>query len=239
MRSRATRIATPRLKLTIEPMPEVLFRENLRTQLGKGRWDKLRRTLGKKSCEVCAATDRLEAHEVWSYREGNPISVAKLLRIKVLCKDCHFIVHWFNTQRLFCNRKGILAALQRHFCRVNKCRRADFSRHEIRRRILLHSRSSLHWHIDWGKYKPVIEAAKKARDARRKTHPISESRADYEPLRPGDHMPRTCPHCGSASVRFVRQDTSDMSEAEEADYEAGIWGFIQCNDCGRGSGFGF
>jgi hypothetical protein len=49
----------------------------------------------------------------------------------------------------------------------------------------------------------------------------------------------TCPHCGSASVRFVRQDTSDMSEAEEADYSAGIWGFIQCSACGRGSGFGF
>ena len=63
------------LKLQIQLIPKPLSKRNLRSSegLGKERWEKLRRQLIKERgacCEICGATgQRLDAHEVWDYRE--------------------------------------------------------------------------------------------------------------------------------------------------------------------------
>ncbi len=81
-------------------MPALLWQQNLRTALGKSRWDTLRRSVAKKSCAICGGAEQLEGHEVWEYQERPRVSVAKLLRVQTTCKKCHLLIHWFNTFRL-------------------------------------------------------------------------------------------------------------------------------------------
>jgi hypothetical protein len=50
---------------------------------------------------------------------------------------------------------------------------------------------------------------------------------------PGHHMVNVCSECGSrATLVEVEADTSEMSEGEEADYMAGVWGYAFCRACG-------
>jgi hypothetical protein len=52
---------------------------------------------------------------------------------------------------------------------------------------------------------------------------------------PGDHAPRQCPVCGDvASLVFVElepDDFDDLTEGQQADYLAGLWGTIFCTTC--------
>jgi hypothetical protein len=38
---------------------------------------------------------------------------------------------------------------------------------------------------------------------------------------------------------LIEQDTSDMSEGQEADYSQGIWGTAICGNCGHEVDWGF
>src|SRR5688500_5160974 len=96
-----------RLKLRIELIPKPLWEQNLRLNhaLGKGRCDKLRRRQIEERgarCAICGATDRkLHGHEVWDYRERRTRGTAVLLRVEIVCVDCHDIHHWGRTTKLF------------------------------------------------------------------------------------------------------------------------------------------
>jgi hypothetical protein len=89
----------PEFKLRVELVPEPIWQFNLRSQegLGKYRWDRYRRKLiaeGQNSCTICGSTKKLEGHEVWRYKSGSRVSVAKLVRVEIICQKCHFIKHW-------------------------------------------------------------------------------------------------------------------------------------------------
>jgi hypothetical protein len=48
----------------------------------------------------------------------------------------------------------------------------------------------------------------------------------------GHHMPGRCPQCGTAGKLMpIDADQDQMSEGEEAEYEAGMWGFAFCRAC--------
>src|SRR5258708_4922258 len=129
-----------RLKLCIELIPKPLWESNLRLcdGLGKSRWDKLRHNLIKKNgarCATCGSTGHLHGHEVWEYREKKTIGTAVLLRVEIICIDCHDINHWGRTSKLF--EDGIITAnryrlLRRHFRKVNGCRQQVFDNHFLR-----------------------------------------------------------------------------------------------------------
>ena len=240
MRSRKARQQP--LKLKIEPMPQILWRQNLRTELGQHRWNKLRRSVRQNNCAICSSTDGLEAHEVWEYCERPRVSVAKLARIETTCKKCHLIIHWFNTRRLVATGKISRAddlALRRHFCVVNKCLRQVFNRHVLESALILNARSLMRWRVDWGTHKCIIAKASAERAAFAIANPKHESQADYAIIDPGHHISGKCPRCGSFARRVIEQDRSNMSEGEEADYDAGMWGTAKCGHCGLISDFGF
>jgi len=44
-------------------------------------------------------------------------------------------------------------------------------------------------------------------------------------------MPSRCPECGAAGKLTAIETDQDMSEGEEAEYEAGMWGFAFCRAC--------
>ncbi len=57
---------------------------------------------------------------------------------------------------------------------------------------------------------------------------------------PGDYMPMFCPACHSEhTLIFVEHDPEEMSEGQEADYQAGMFGSAFCRACNQESDWGF
>ncbi|MBO7345696.1 MAG: HNH endonuclease [Clostridia bacterium] len=110
-------------KLNFELVPDSCWYSNLRSLLSKKQWDFLRaeameRAGGK--CVVCGKqTNRLDAHERWSYDIEN--GVQKLEDIIAVCKDCHSVIHIGYTQL-----KGNEERAEKHFMKVNGCSYAEY-----------------------------------------------------------------------------------------------------------------
>jgi hypothetical protein len=157
------------VRLTIQLVPKTLFGRTLREALGKARWDKLRHKLIEANgarCEICENTERLHGHEVWAYREANRAATAALLKVQIICIDCHDIRHFARTTRLF--QAGVIkteryGALRKHFRRVNECRQREFDEHFGRALRRWAKRSRKKWRIDWGEFREQVRAAKAAR----------------------------------------------------------------------------
>ncbi|QHP66455.1 hypothetical protein EI171_02910 [Bradyrhizobium sp. LCT2] len=226
------------LKLRVELIPKPLAKLNLRSSegIGKARWDKLRRGLVKlrgACCEICGSTGpRLQAHEVWNYRENGSAGTATLLRIEIVCIDCHDIHHWVRTTILLEERKITAERykyLRRHFRVINDCRQQVFDDHLLKSARIWKRRSKKEWTIDWGEFESLVEQVKEARDLWAKRNPDN---GEYFNVRPGHHMPSRCPKCGAiGKLAPIEVDQDEMSEGEEVEYEAGMWGYAFCGAC--------
>lgn len=110
-------------KLTFEMVPEECWYSNLRSILKPKDWDIVRRdayTRANGRCCICGRrTNRLEAHEKWSYNEENALQ--KLEDVIALCHACHEVKHISRTQLI-----GRGAEAMEHFMRVNQCAQMDF-----------------------------------------------------------------------------------------------------------------
>jgi hypothetical protein len=55
---------------------------------------------------------------------------------------------------------------------------------------------------------------------------------DYFDVGPAHHMSAQCPECGAVGkLTKIEADQNQMSEGEEAEYGAGMWGFAFCHAC--------
>jgi hypothetical protein len=87
--------STPRL--TIELVPRTCWFSNVRDQVSRADWDRIRRQVYEragKCCEVCTGRGRrhpVECHEVWEYDET--AQVQRLVRMIALCPACHEVKH--------------------------------------------------------------------------------------------------------------------------------------------------
>ena len=110
-------------KLNFELVPDGCWYSNLRTILSKKQWEFLKvdakeRSQGK--CMICGRkTNRLEAHERWSYDKEK--GVQKLEDIVAVCHDCHSVIHIGFTQL-----KGNIKRAEEHFMKVNDCSYAEY-----------------------------------------------------------------------------------------------------------------
>jgi len=92
---------TKKPKLTIELVPTTCFFSNVRSQIPKKEWDRLRKESYKNAkykCEVCGSTGleqgykhALECHEIWSYDDET--KTQKLEGLISLCPRCHQVKH--------------------------------------------------------------------------------------------------------------------------------------------------
>ena len=86
------------IKLCIELVPESCFWSNLRSNLPKKVWDRLRKEIYQRAgyrCEICGGKGRkwpIECHEVWHYDDETHIQ--KLVGLKGLCPSCHSVKHF-------------------------------------------------------------------------------------------------------------------------------------------------
>ena len=110
-------------KLNFELVPDSCWYSNLRSILSKKQWDFIKadakeRAAGK--CMICGRkTDRLDAHEKWSYDIKN--GVQKLEDVLAVCRDCHSVIHIGYTQL-----KGNEERAEKHFMKVNDCSYAEY-----------------------------------------------------------------------------------------------------------------
>ena len=110
-------------KLTFEMVPEECWYSNLRSILQPKDWDIVRRDAYARAggrCMICGRyTQRLEAHEKWSYDEEKALQ--KLEDVVALCHSCHEVKHISRTQLM---GRGVEA--MEHYQRVNECSQMEF-----------------------------------------------------------------------------------------------------------------
>jgi hypothetical protein len=88
-------------KLTIELVPRTAWYTNVRSNVSKDEWDRLRRksyALANNVCEICGDTGKsqgykhnVECHEIWDYDDANKAQT--LTGLISLCPYCHKCKH--------------------------------------------------------------------------------------------------------------------------------------------------
>lgn len=88
-------------KLEIELVPETCWYSNVRSEVTKSQWDKLRKECyrrAKHKCEICSDSGLnqgfkwpVECHEIWNYDDKNKHQ--KLIGLIALCPYCHKVKH--------------------------------------------------------------------------------------------------------------------------------------------------
>lgn len=90
-------ILAPRTLLTVELVPSTSWFSNLRSELSKEDWDRLRRLVYERAgrrCEICGQRGQqhpVECHEVWEYDDKR--RVQRLAGLVALCPACHEAKH--------------------------------------------------------------------------------------------------------------------------------------------------
>ena len=138
-----------RLKLTVELIPKTSFYSNMRKELSKEGWDKVRKSTYRKynyRCGICNAKGRMNCHEIWEFDEGR--GVQTLMGYEALCDLCHHVRHIGFASILA--RKGKLdyEKVVKHFCKVNKCSVEEFRTHTDQAYDTWDKRSKIKWRVD-------------------------------------------------------------------------------------------
>jgi hypothetical protein len=83
--------------LTIELVPQTCWFSNVRDQVSRQDWDRIRKLVYERAgqrCEVCGGRGSrhpVECHEMWEYDEAT--GVQRLVRMLALCPACHEVKH--------------------------------------------------------------------------------------------------------------------------------------------------
>lgn len=83
--------------LTIELVPQSQWFDNLRSQLTRSQWDKLRKACYARAghrCEICNGVGRkhpVECHEIWHFDDDKQLQ--RLDGLIALCPSCHQVKH--------------------------------------------------------------------------------------------------------------------------------------------------
>lgn len=135
------------MKLAIELVPETAWYANLRSELPKDVWDRLRRESYQRAnyrCEICGGVGRthpVECHEVWQYNDKT--HVQKLVRLITLCPACHEVKHIGRAEVV-----GRYQPALKHFMQVNQLSLVQARQYIEDAVELWRERSEYDWQID-------------------------------------------------------------------------------------------
>ena len=133
------------MKLNFELVPDSCWYSNLRSELPKEVWDKIRKKAYARAggkCMLCGApTARLEAHEQWECDDNN--GVQKLKNVVAVCKACHEVIHIGRTQLM-----GREKEASEHFMKVNGCTYAEYRKALGEANEKHRERSRREWQLD-------------------------------------------------------------------------------------------
>lgn len=172
------------MKLTLDLVPQSCFFSNLRSELPKSDWDRLRKKQYKKAdyrCEICGGQGtkhRVECHELWSYDEDRGVQV--LEGLIALCPSCHEVKHMGLTAT-----RGRREPALRQLMKVNGMSRQAGISYCVAEFSIWKQRSQRSWSLDltWLEGQ-VVNSAKKIEEARRARNALNmaESQGDFADL---------------------------------------------------------
>ena len=144
------------LILELDLIPSTCWFSNLRSELPKVEWDRLRRTQcqqGGYRCEICGGRGSrhpVECHEIWSYLtqpvfESNigTRSVQYLEGLIALCPSCHEVKHFGLAVA-----RGRKDQATNHFRRVNGLSESEATTLLAKEFAIWEQRSQNHWDLD-------------------------------------------------------------------------------------------
>jgi len=109
-------------KLSIELVPRTAFYSNVRSEVPKEKWDRIRRRCYQQAnnrCQICSSIGtkqgfnyKVECHEIWLYDETSQMQ--KLKGFIALCPLCHTVKHFGLAQV-----RGKADMAMRHLGKVN------------------------------------------------------------------------------------------------------------------------
>lgn len=133
------------MKLNFELVPDSCWYSNLRSQLPKEVWDRIRKKAYARAggkCMLCGApTARLEAHEQWEYDDAN--GVQKLVNVIAVCRACHEVIHIGRTQLMGREKEAC-----EHYLKVNGCTYAEYRKALGQANETHRERSRREWQLD-------------------------------------------------------------------------------------------
>jgi 5-methylcytosine-specific restriction endonuclease McrA len=145
-------------KLTIELVPSTSWYTNVRSNVSKSEWDKIRKkcyAAASHKCEICGGKGRkhpVECHEVWDY--DDKLKVQKLTSLVSLCPSCHQVKH---------AGLSIMRGLERdvifQLMAVNKYTRADAIKDIQDAFEVYHKRSDSTWDVNINYIKEYMNEA--------------------------------------------------------------------------------
>lgn len=142
-------------KLQIELIPRSSFFKNVRSEVSKSEWDKIRKKIYAQAgyrCEICdgkGSKHPVECHEIFEYDEENRIQ--KLARLIALCPACHEVCH-IGLARV----RGRYEEALNHFCKVNDVHKKEAERYIDNCFKTWKNRSSIQWTLDLTKLQDYI-----------------------------------------------------------------------------------
>ncbi len=147
-----------KLKLVIDLVPKTCWYSNLRKEMPRSKWDKLRKQVYDKAgnaCEICGSKRKLNCHELWKYDDKKRIQ--KLKGFRALCNMCHFVAHFGFAEILASQGDLDLEAVIKHFMKVNKVNRKVFDNYRDESFALWAHRSLYkRWRTDLGKWSSLV-----------------------------------------------------------------------------------
>jgi hypothetical protein len=135
------------IRLTVELVPETCWYSNVRSNVSKEDWDKLRKAVYVKAgyvCEICGGKGTkwpVECHEVWHYDDAEHIQT--LERMIALCPSCHEVKHIG-----FANVRGRYSRALNHLSYVNGWTPEQAEEYIATQFILWKERSKHTWQLN-------------------------------------------------------------------------------------------
>ena len=151
-------------KLTVELVPETSWYSNLRKQLPRKQWDRIRQEAiadADQRCAICGADGPLFCHEVWAYDDSQRIQ--RLAGFAALCSLCHHIKHLGMAGILAREGRLDFERVAEHFLAVNGCSRSAFEKYQSTVFRQWRKRSNVGWTVELGEWGSLIKPATESR----------------------------------------------------------------------------
>ncbi len=133
--------------LTIELVPKTCWYSNVRSNISKEEWDRIRKIVFNRAgnmCEICGGHGNqwpVECHEMWLYDDERHIQ--KLVKLIALCPSCHEVKHLG-----LAGTRGREGAAMTHLAKVNNWSTTDAQHYVEAAFETWHQRSRHHWTLD-------------------------------------------------------------------------------------------
>lgn len=143
-------------KLTIELVPSTCWYSNVRSEVSKEDWDKIKTQSYKKAgyrCEICGGKgDKwpVECHEIWHYNDKKKIQTLKGLIS--LCPSCHEVKHIG-----LAGIKGRREIAMKHLAKVNDWDEETTEKYVKKAFEIYKERSNHQWTLDITKLNELID----------------------------------------------------------------------------------